>query len=95
MALEEIEGIKNGNNQHTRDRNNFQPSTQADLAEKLKVSQRQLNNYKKLLDLVPELQSAVEEGRISATNAENMRLLCFCLHPQKSTKKFVVIDRQW
>lgn len=68
--LERILGIKNGNNQHTvRDGNNFQPNTQADLAEKLKVSQRQLSNYKRLLDLVPELQTAVESGQISATNA--------------------------
>ena len=68
--LERIHGIKHGNNQHTeRNGNNFQSTTQADLAEKLKVSQRQLSNYKKLLDLVPELQSAVESGQISATNA--------------------------
>lgn len=68
--LERILGIKHGNNQHgERSGNNFQSTTQADLAEKLKVSQRQLNNYKKLLDLVPELQSAVESGQISATNA--------------------------
>ena len=68
--LERILGIKNGNNQHTvRDGNNFQPNTQADLAEKLKISQRQLSNYKRLLDLVPELQTAVEDGKISATNA--------------------------
>ena len=48
-------------------------NTQADLAEKLEVSQRQLSNYKKLLDLVPELQTAVEEGKISAIKGEAPR----------------------
>ena len=79
MELERILGIRNGSanekgNNRIGDGNNFHDkTTQADLAEKLKVSQRQLNNYKKLLDLVPELQSAVESGQISATNAGNMR----------------------
>ena len=74
VELERILGIKHGNNQHTeRTSHNVTSSTQEDLAEQLKMSKMQLTRYKKLLDLVPELQSAVEEGRISATNAGNMR----------------------
>ena len=75
VELERILGIRNGSanekgNNRIGDGNNFHDkTTQADLAERLKVSQRQLNNYKKLLDLVPELQSAVETGMVSATNA--------------------------
>ena len=70
VELERILGIKHGNNQHTeRTSHNVTSSTQEDLAEQLKMSKMQLTRYKKLLDLVPELQSAVEEGRISATNA--------------------------
>lgn len=68
--LERILGIKHGNNQHTeRNGHNVESKTQADLAEELKMSQKQLSRYKKLLDLVPELQTAVEDGKISATNA--------------------------
>lgn len=68
VTLEEIEGIKNGNNQH-RVSNNFKPKTQAELADEIGISPQQIANYKKLLNLVPELQSAVESGKVSATNA--------------------------
>jgi ParB-like chromosome segregation protein Spo0J len=70
VELERILGIKHGNNQHTeRTSHNVTSSTQEDLAEQLKMSKMQLTRYKKLLDLVPELQSAVETGMVSATNA--------------------------
>lgn len=75
VELEEIEGIKKGGNhgnQYTvANGNNFSlpNKTQSDIAEQLKMSEKQLRNYKRLLDLVPELQSAVESGQISATNA--------------------------
>ena len=42
VELERILGIKNGNNQHTRDEHNVQAKTQADLANELKMSQQQL-----------------------------------------------------
>ena len=68
--LERIYGIKNGNNQHTdRVSHNEQPTTQKDLAEQLDISKAQLNRYKSLADLIPELQSAVESGQITATTA--------------------------
>lgn len=71
--LERILGIRNGgdrgNQYKVADTHNANLATQSDLAEKLKISQSQLSRYKKLLDLVPELQSAVESGQISATNA--------------------------
>ena len=71
--LERILGIRNGgdrgNQYKVADTHNANLATQSDLAEKLKISQSQLSRYKKLLDLVPELQTAVEEGKISATNA--------------------------
>lgn len=66
--LERISGIKNGGDRKS-DSHNANLKTQADLAEQLKMSQSQLSRYKKLLDLVPELQTAVEEGKVSATNA--------------------------
>lgn len=72
--LERILGIRNGSanekgNNRIGDGHNVGDKTQADLAEELKMSQKQLSRYKKLLDLVPELQTAVEDGKISATNA--------------------------
>ena len=66
--LERILGIKNGGDRKS-DGHNVNLKTQTDLAEELKMSQKQLSRYKKLLDLVPELQTAVESGQISATNA--------------------------
>lgn len=82
--LERILGIKHGGDRKSSG-NNFDLKTQADLAEKLEVSQRQLSNYKKLLDLAPELQTAVEEGRISATNARAI----FAKLPESEQKKFI------
>lgn len=74
VELERIEGIRNGSanekgNNRVGDGHNVGDKTQSDLAEQLKMSQKQLSRYKKLLDLIPELQSAVEDGKISATNA--------------------------
>ena len=68
MELERILGIRNGGDRKS-DGHNVNLKTQTDLAEELKMSQKQLSRYKKLLDLVPELQTAVESGQISATNA--------------------------
>lgn len=70
VELERILGIRNGSaGKVSKDleSHNVTPKTQEDLAEQLKMSKMQLTRYKKLLDLVPELQSAVESGQISAT----------------------------
>lgn len=66
--LERIEGIRKGSAGQS-DQHNVGGKTQTDLAEQLKMSSEQLRRYKRLLDLVPELQTAVEEGKVSATNA--------------------------
>ena len=72
--LERILGIRDGSankkgNNRIGDEHNVPHQTQEDLAEQLRMSTLQLRRYKKLLDLVPELQTAVEDGKISATNA--------------------------
>lgn len=70
--LERIYGIKNGNNQHTGAselNSDPNPKSQSDLAEELKMSERQLRKYKSLTDLIPELQDAVQSGQITATTA--------------------------
>lgn len=59
--LERIYGISKGNNQHSRVTNNFKPS-QDDLAKEIGISVDTLQNYKKLTELVPELQDWVETG---------------------------------
>ena len=68
VELERILGIRNGGDRKSES-HNVTLKTQDDLAEQLKMSKMQLSRYKKLLDLVPELQSAVETGMVSATNA--------------------------
>lgn len=69
--LERIYGIKNGNNQHTEKSlaHNEQPLTQEDLAKQLEISKAQMNRYKSLTELIPELQDAVQSGQITATTA--------------------------
>ena len=66
--LERILGIAHGGDRKSNE-HNVPLKNQQDLAKELEMSTLQLRRYKKLLDLVPELQSAVESGQISATNA--------------------------
>ena len=68
--LERIYGIEHGNNQHKRSGNNFQSSlSQEELAEKLGMTVRTMNNYKQLLDMIPELEDLVDTGIVSTTTA--------------------------
>lgn len=68
--LERIYGIKQGNNQFNGSEIISEANkTQSDLAEQIGIDQRQLQNYKKLNDLIPELQSLVENGTLKATTA--------------------------
>lgn len=71
VELERILGIRNGGDRKS-DEHNVPLKTQSDLAKELEMSTLQLRRYKKLLDLVPELQTAVETGLISATSASAM-----------------------
>ncbi|WP_315114509.1 hypothetical protein [uncultured Clostridium sp.] len=68
QELERIYGIKHGGagSSHT---DNLNGKTQKDLANQLDISQQQLQDYKKLNDLIPELQSLVENGTLKATTA--------------------------
>ena len=68
MELERIKGIKQGGyrgNQYIKNQN--KKYNQSDLAEDLHISQRQLQDYKKLLNLIPELQQMIENGSMKAT----------------------------
>ncbi len=92
--LERISGIRQGSanekgNNKIGDGHNVHDKTQSDLAEQLKMSQKQLGRYKKLLDLIPELQTAVEEGRVSATNASAI-LAKLPEHEQKAIAESII-----
>lgn len=74
--LERLYGIEHGGNrgnQYTekvaRVQNDLLPKTESDLAEQLKMSQSALKRYKKLADLIPELEDFVETGMITASTA--------------------------
>ncbi|ACO83869.1 hypothetical protein [Clostridium botulinum] len=66
--LERIYGIRQGSagSSHT---DNLNGKTQKDLANQLDISQQQLQDYKKLNELIPELQSLVETGALKSTTA--------------------------
>ena len=68
IELERILGIRNGGDRKS-DGHNVTLKTESDLAEELGTTRRQLQRYKKLTELIPELQEAVQTGKISATNA--------------------------
>lgn len=78
--LEKIYGIRQGSanekgmNQHIGDGNNFaHQKSQEDLAKQIGIDQRQLQNYKKLNELIPELQSLVETGVLKSTTENENR----------------------
>lgn len=66
QELERIYGIRNGGDRKS-DSNYLSLKTQTDLAEELNMSMQQLQNYKKLLTLIPELQDLIENGNLSPT----------------------------
>ena len=75
--LERIKGIRNGsaggangNNQYIKkevDRQNVARANQNDLSEDLGLTTRQIQRYKSLLNLIPELQDLVETGELKAS----------------------------
>lgn len=61
--LERLYGITYGNNQHNRVTNNFKPSkTQEQLAKDMEMTVQNLQNYKILADMIPELDELVQTG---------------------------------
>lgn len=68
IELERILGISHGGDRKSSG-HNVTLKTESDLAEELGTTRRQLQRYKKLTELIPELQDAVQTGKISSTNA--------------------------
>ena len=73
MELERIKGVRQGSANEKGDNRIGQPNnsddsfTQKDLAEQLNIKQDTVTNYKKLLNLIPELQQMIENGSMKAT----------------------------
>lgn len=93
MELERIKGIRQGSaggtgiNQFNKklERNNFNEAfSQSDLAEEIGIDQRQLQNLKKLTNLIPELQQMVENGSMKATVGYKI----WARMPQEEQEKF-------
>jgi len=59
-------GIRQGGNRKSKERN-LDLKSQSDLANDLGFSQKQLQDYKKLTTLIPELQNLIQNGSLSAT----------------------------
>ncbi|MDQ0479788.1 hypothetical protein QOZ93_001530 [Hathewaya limosa] len=83
MELERIYGIRQGSanekgiNQYIGQSDNLtHQKTQVDLAKQLAMSKQQLSDYKKLNELIPELQSLVETGDLKSTTAYKIWAKC-------------------
>ncbi|MCR1974976.1 hypothetical protein NSA52_12660 [Clostridium sporogenes] len=71
--LERIYGIREGSaGKVSLDQNNLGlKKSQKDLSQQIGITDEQLRNYKKLNELVPELQSLVETGALKSPNKRN------------------------
>lgn len=67
QELERIKRIEHGGDRKSNGDNLNLKYSQKDLAEDLHISQRQLQDYKKLLNLIPEFQQMIENGSMKAT----------------------------
>lgn len=65
QELERIKGVRVGRGGYRGNQN--KKYNQSELAEELRISRQQLQDYKKLLNLIPELQQMVENGSMKAT----------------------------
>lgn len=66
------------------DGDNLNLATQKDLAEELNISQRQLADYKKLTNLIPEIQQMIENRSMKATVGYKI----WAKMPQEEQEKF-------
>ena len=72
--LERIYGIQNGGDRKS-DTNNFNlkypdaPKTEREFADRLGITQQTLQNYKKLTEMIPELEELVDTGIVTSTTA--------------------------
>lgn len=69
QELERIKGIRQGSaGKVSLGQDNLAPKySQSDMAEELGITRQQLQDYKKLLNLIPEFQQMIENGSMKAT----------------------------
>lgn len=73
--LERIYGIKQGGsgyygNQYEESSNNYKtPKTEEEIAKEIGISIASLQNYKKLIEMIPELEELVDTGIATPTTA--------------------------
>ncbi|MFR5264476.1 hypothetical protein [Clostridium sp.] len=69
VELERIKGVnKHGGDRKSNPNNSdLKNNTQSDLANQLNINQDTITNYKKLTNLIPELQQMVENKSLKAT----------------------------
>lgn len=83
--LERIKGIKKGGDRKSNPNNSdLKISTQKQLAEDLNITQDTITNYKKLLNLIPELQDMILHKELSATVGYKI----WARMPQEEQKRF-------
>ena len=76
--LDRILDFKSGNNQYSASEKFSVPITQSDYYEGLGIDERTARNYKKLTELVPELQDWVETGILAPTTAIIIEMFIVC-----------------
>lgn len=72
--LERIYGIRNGSagNSHNNNCGGDTPKTETELAKRLGISTNTLRNYKKIAEMIPEIQDLIEDDKISPTFARQI-----------------------
>ncbi|EPB9412603.1 ParB/RepB/Spo0J family partition protein [Clostridium perfringens] len=65
QELERIKGVRVGRGGYRGNQN--KKYSQSDMAEELGITRQQLQDYKKLLNLIPEFQQMIENGSMKAT----------------------------
>nr|WP_259544961.1 hypothetical protein [Heyndrickxia oleronia] len=85
VELERIYGIRQGSAFKKAESDNLtQLKTQSNFASELGISKQQLQDYKKLNQLIPDLQDLVEDGKLKATTAYKI----WAKLPQDEQEKF-------
>lgn len=62
-------GIRNGNNQYNKSLPKISEPSQTDLTSQMGISVDTLNNYKRLTEMIPELEDLVDTGIVTKSTA--------------------------
>lgn len=95
LELERIYGIRHGNNQylgsgHETVSHASPKISQTELAQNIGITERRLQQLKKLNDLIPELQKLLEEGKLSSSAGTQLAFL----EPEQQRELYEVLGEQ-